>query len=141
MVEHPFLPDPGILAEIFRVSVSFIGAGRERTFSVDQGAYFGDRGRYPTDPKHMLSHGLQVMCGTKRRIGHMVDHFIESQIFLEILDDRQDRFFVRIISGEGLKKERHTLVVRGHPEDESLEIPPAILRMAVGDLDLPDIEI
>jgi len=108
---------------------------------VDQGAYFGDRGWYPTDPKHMLSHGLQVMCGIKRRIGHMVDHFIGSQIFLEILDDRQDRFFVRFVPGEGLEKERHTVLVRGHAKDEPFEIPPAILRMAVGDLDLPDIEI
>lgn len=71
----------------------------------------------------------------------MVDLLIGFQVLVEVLDDGQDRFFVRFVAGERLEEERNAILVRGHPEDKPFEVPPAIFRMAIGDLDLAHIEV
>jgi len=71
----------------------------------------------------------------------MVDFFIRLQIFYECLDNCPKYFFVGFVSGECLEEERNPVLVCRNPKNKSFEIPSAIFRMAVGDLDLSGIGV
>lgn len=56
-------------------------------------------------------------------------------------DDRQQSLLIRLIPGKCLQEERDTVLVDRHPEDERLEIPPTVLRMAVGGDHVAGVEV
>ena len=93
-VQDPFLPDPGIFAAMLLITVAVVGTRQERVFGPDQVLLFLDCGRDPADPERVLPQSLQVGCGVKGRISHMVDLFIGVQVLVGVLDDGQDRLFV-----------------------------------------------
>ena len=93
------------------VGVAVVGAGQERFSCPDQIPRFLDRGRDPADPEGVLPQALEIGCGVKRRIGHMVDFFGRFQVFFELLDDRQDGLFVGFVAGECLEEERNPILV------------------------------
>lgn len=71
----------------------------------------------------------------------MVDLARVLQVLGQLGDDRQQRLLIGLVPGEGLQKERNAVLVGRHPEDELLEIPPAVLGMTVGDGHVAGVEV
>jgi len=59
----------------------------------------------------MLPQVLQVGCGVKRSIGNVVDFCICFQVLFELLDDGQDRLFIRFVAGERLEEEWNSTLI------------------------------
>ena len=52
------------------------------------------------------------------------------------VDDGEVFFFIRFITGKGLDKEWNSMLICGHAKDKPVEIPPTVLRVTFGYMDL-----
>ncbi len=79
------------------------------------------------DPESAGAKRGEVLDRVKCGIGDMVDFARVLQVIDELGDDRQQRLLIKLVPGEGLQEEQNAVLVSHHPDDELLEIPPAVL--------------
>ena len=121
------------------------GSGRPHTAAGEIGGdeilHLVQSRRHPADPEGTGAEGGEVLGGVEGSIGDMVDLARVLQVLGELGDDRQQGLLIGLIPGEGLQEEWNAVLIGRHPEDELLEIPPAVFGMAVGDGHIAGVEV
>ena len=141
VVDDPFLGDAGIFRHMLRIPVAVVRARVQGQVCGDEILDLVQGRRHPADPEGMGAEGCEVLGGVERGIGDVVDLPRVLQVFGQLRDDRQQRLLIGFVPGEGLQEERDAVLIGRHPEDELLEIPPAVFGMAVGDGHVAGVEV
>jgi len=141
VVDDPLLRDTGILGRMLRIPVPVVRTWQQDEVCGNELFHLVQGRRHPADPERMSAERREVLGRIKRSIGDVVDLARVLQVLGQLSDDRQQRLLIRLIPGEGLQEERDAVLIGRHSEDELLEVPLAILGMAVGDGHIAGVEV
>ncbi len=141
VVDNPLLRDAGILGCMLRIPVAVVHARLQGEIGGNEILHLVQGRRHPADPEGTGAEGGEVLSGVERGIGDVVDLARVLPVLGELGDDRQQRLLIGFVPGEGLQEKRDAVLVGRHSEDKLLEIPPAVLGIAVGDGHVAGVEV